>query len=237
MAKKRRRLKKQYRPYFFLLIVLLILIGIALMSLLSSFKYTDLNSYVNHTETISLDFGEGIICTEVGSYTGLFMEDGTDEAVSNVMRIVVKNTSEEDLQYAELSLVYDKEVREFSVSNLPSGESCVLLEKNRQALIESEPDDYVTEHAVFFNEAMSLMENLFEITGEDGVLNVKNISSKNVSGDVVVYYKYAVDDVYYGGITFRVRITGGIKSGEIRQIPAVHYDKESSVLSMVTCNE
>ena len=69
------------------------------------------------------------------------------------------------------------------------------------------------------------------------ILQRINAYSEDVLGDVVVYYKYAVDDVYYGGITFRVRVSGGLKSGEIRQIPAAHFDKESSVLTMVTCNE
>ena len=238
MAKRRRRLKPKNSFYLLVAVfVLLILLGVALAALNASFPYAPDYTIVDVDDDVSFDLGEGLICTDVDSYSGLFMEDGTDEPVSDVMRLVVKNTSEKDLQYAEIRFVYGAEVREFSVSNLASGASCILLEKSRQSMIEGNPDNYVAERVVFFNEAMNLMESRFEITGEDGVLNVKNISSEDVLGDVVVYYKYAVDDVYYGGITFRVRVSGGLKSGEIRQIPVAHFDKESSVLTMVTCNE
>ena len=238
MAKRRKRLKPKNSFYLLVAVfVLLILLGIALAALNASFPYVPDSTIVNVKDPVSLDLGEGLVCTDVDSYTGLFMEDGTDEPVSDVMRLVVKNTSEKDLQYAEIRFVYGAEVREFSVSNLASGASCILLEKSRQSMIEGNLDDYMAEHVVFFDEPMKLMEDQFEITGQDGVINVKNISGRDVTKDVVVYYKYAVDDVYYGGITFRVRVSGGMSAGEIRQIPAVHFDKESSVLTMVTCNE
>ncbi len=237
MAKRKRKTNSRTNIYLMMLGALMILIGIAMMNLLSSFSYVPDGSIVQLPDRLSLDFGEGLISTDAGNYSGLFMEDGTDDAVSNVMRMVVKNTSEKDLQYAELEVVYGAEVREFTVSNLPSGKSCVLLEKNRQSYIDGQPVSYTANHVVFFEESMNLMQDKFEITGEDGILNVKNISDRDISGDVVVYYKYAADDLYYGGITFRIKVSGGLKQDEIRQIPAGHFDKESSVLTMVTCNE
>lgn len=238
MAKRRRRLKP--RKSFYLLvtaIVLMILVFAAIKSLKSSFSYVQDYTIIDFQDTVSLNLAEGLVCTDTGSYTGLFMEDGTDEAVSDVMRIVLKNTSNQDLQYAEITMKYGEEIREFVVTNLPAGRSCLLLEKNRQSLPEGKPKSYAAEHIVFFDEPMRLFESQFEISGQDGVVNVKNISGRDVSGDVVVYYKYEVNGVYYGGITFRVRVTGGLKAGEIRQIPAGHFDKESSVLTMVTYNE
>lgn len=235
---KRRRLKPKKSFYLLCTVfVLLILLGFAFVALNNSFPYAPDYTIVDVKDPVSIDLGEGLVCTDVDSYTGLFMEDGSDEPVSDVMRLVVKNTADQDLQYAEIGLVYGEEVREFSVTNLGSGASCVLLEKNRQSLVNDDVSDVYVEHVVFFSESMDLMEGQFEITGQDGFLNVKNISGHDVSGDVVVYYKYAVDGVYYGGITFRVRVSGGLKDGEIRQVPAVHFDKESSVLTMVQCNE
>ena len=235
---KRRRLKPKKSFYLLCTVfVLLILLGFAFVALNNSFPYAPDYTIVDVKDPVSIDLGEGLVCTDVDSYTGLFMEDGSDEPVSDVMRLVVKNTADQDLQYAEIGLVYGEEVREFSVTNLVSGASCVLLEKNRQALVNDDMSDVYVEHVVFFSEPMDLMEGQFEITGQDGFLNVKNISGHDVSGDVVVYYKYAVDGVYYGGITFRVRVSDGLKDGEIRQVPAVHFDKESSVLTMVQCNE
>ena len=48
------------------------------------------------------------------------------------------------------------------------------------------------------------------------MLNVPNISDEDIPGDVVVYYKHASADMLYGGITYRVTISGGIKAGESR---------------------
>ena len=45
----------------------------------------------------------------------------------------------------------------------------------------------------------------------------------DISGDIYIYYKFAATDIFYGGITFRVRVEGGLKAGELRQIPAGHF--------------
>jgi hypothetical protein len=41
--------------------------------------------------------------------------------------------------------------------------------------------------------------------------------------------------MYYGGITYRIRIEGGLKAGEIRQGTAAHFNPDNSTVVFVTC--
>jgi hypothetical protein len=83
---------------------------------------------------------------------------------------------------------------------------------------------------------MPMMKETFEITGGDGYLDVKNISNADISGDIFVYYKNSASDLLYGGITYRARLSGGIKAGETMRIMTGHYHEGASRLLMVTCS-
>lgn len=188
-------------------------------------------------EFSSINLGYGLEITDVGSYTGIYMEDGSDELVSDVMMIVVQNNGESDLQLGQITVSCGEEQYAFSVTNLRAGSRAVLLEQERKP----EPDGVIVsavlENPVLFAEPMDLCAGTIEIGGLDGMLNIKNISDADISGDVYVYYKYASSDLYYGGITFRVRVEGGLKAGELRQVPAVHYDTDGCAIVQVVIVE
>lgn len=185
----------------------------------------------------AINLGYGVYLERVSSYTGIYMEDGSDELVSDVMMVIVKNTSEADLQFMNINVSYSDASYHFEVTNLPAGASAVLLERNRASAPEGTPISAAAENAVFFQEPMSPQPEVFEISGMDGALNVKNISDQDISGVIYVYYKYAVQDMYYGGITFRAKLEGTLKAGEIRQIMTNHYDPDSCEILMVTTTE
>ena len=93
--------------------------------------------------------------------------------------------------------------------------------------------DYVFQQVTIKNVAVfpqepETWEDRLKIQALDGALNVTNISGKDITGDVVIYYKNASSDILYGGITYRVTIKGGIKAGEIKQVPAAHYTAKGS---------
>lgn len=176
-----------------------------------------------------------LMVTYVGKYAGIFMEDGTDEVVSNVMMLILRNDGEKDLQLARINLHYSDYTAQFEVTNLPAGESVVLLEKNRRAF---ESADYLRAEVVnlvHFSEPMSMQKDKFEVIGGDGYVDIKNISGEDISGEVFVYYKNSATDLLYGGITYRARLSGGIRAGESMRIMTGHYHEGSSRLLMVTC--
>lgn len=180
---------------------------------------------------------QGLEIESISSYVGIYMEDGSDEVVSDVMMLILKNTGEQDVQLAQLSLVYEDFTAEFEASNIPAGERIVLLEKNRAAMPKGELQSVEMKRVVFFPEPMSLYSDQFEITGGKGYLDVKNISGEDITGLVRVFYKNASQDLLYGGITYMATLQEGIPAGETVRIFAGHYSDSSSRIVHVVFGE
>lgn len=171
----------------------------------------------------------------IGAYTGAFVEDGSNDIVSNVLMLVVDNSGEEAVQYAEITLPTENGDAKFTLSTLPAGEAVVLLEQNRMTYTGDEDATLATsDNVAFFSEPLSLHEEKLKLQILDGAINVTNISGEDISGDIVIYYKNAAADIYYGGITYRVRIEGGMKADEIKQIMASHFSDSGSKVMFVT---
>ena len=195
-----------------------------------------LSIQIDQIRELPMDLGNGLVITDIGKYTGIYMEDGTDELLSGILMMVVTNTNDVDLQYAEIELILRDGSASFSLTTLPAGASAVLLEMNRMEYDSSEPyDNAVTNHVAWFSEPLSLHEDRIQIQALDGVMNISNISDADITGDIVIYYKNCSADMFYGGITYRVRITGGLGTGEIRQIKADHFSENGSKVMFVTC--
>ena len=188
---------------------------------------------VEYVEMDPIDLGQGLIIDYVGAYTGIYMEDGSNETVTGLMMVILKNTSEKDLQLARFTLEYADFTAEFEVTNLSAGASVVTLERNRRDAA-GEPKSAKLSTVVFFQEKMALLEDKLELSGSAGTISVKNISGEDISGNIWVYYKYSATDIFYGGITFRAKITDGLKAGESTKIPAGHYNPNSVQIVCVT---
>ena len=187
------------------------------------------------TEHMENYLGKGLTLLEVGKYTGIYMEDGTDEVVSDVLMLIVSNDGDQDIQYAEITISTSGGDAKFSLSTLPVGEKIVLLEQNR--MIWSADEDYSNVKAkniAVFSEPVTLCAEQLEFQTLDGVINITNISGEDITGDITVYYKNAATDLLYGGITYRIRLEGGLKPDEIRQIMASHFTRSGSRIMFVT---
>lgn len=171
----------------------------------------------------------------IGAYTGAYVEDGSNDIVSNVLMLVVDNSGEEAVQYAEITLPTENGDAKFTLSTLPAGESVVLLEQNRMTYTGKEDASMAfSSNVAFFSEPLSLYEEKLKLQILDGAINVTNISGEDISEDIVIYYKNAAADIYYGGITYRVRIEDGLKADEIKQIMASHFSDSGSKIMFVT---
>lgn len=188
------------------------------------------------TEPQGLDLGSGILITDYIRYTGPFLEDRSDDFVSDVLAIQVTNTGEEYIQTMDILLNDGETEARFSLSTLFPGETVVVLEKNRMEYSSAPEFTQVqTSNVALFENHPGMCENQLEIQSMNGVINVTNISGEDIQGDIMVYYKNYIGGVYYGGITYRVRIQGGLKAGEIRQGSAAHFNPTNSTVVFVVC--
>jgi hypothetical protein len=182
------------------------------------------------------DLGSDVKITGYISYTGAFMEDRTDEVVTDVLAIQVTNSGEKYIQTMDITLTAGDVQAQFSLSTLFPGETVVVLEKNRMAYSTAPVFDQVETSAVaLFDDHPGMCEDKLEIQCLDGVINVTNISNEDITADILIYYKNYVSGMYYGGITYRIRIEGGLKAGEIRQGTAAHFNPDNSTVVFVTC--
>lgn len=214
---------------------ILILLGMAVIVIVTIIGIT---ASLEENENDSVyDLGNGLHIIRIESYSGEYVEDGSNQEVSNVLMIEVENKSKEPIEYAIIQMMTDDGVAEFAVSALMSGEKAVVLEKNR--MIFSQSVDYTKLNVVCpnlanFQNEISLNEDKIEVQVLEGAVNIKNISGKDINENIAVYYKNKKDGVYLGGITYRITFSGGLKKDEIKQKMAKHLYKSNSEILFVT---
>ena len=236
--------KTKQKNMRWLLIGAAALVGVAALCLLgkpeqsvapSAPEEQDAGIRIEDVQSAEVSLPHGLVLQDIGSYTGLYMEDGSNEVLSRILMITVRNDGEKTVQYAEIMLSGETETAHFSLTTLPPGQSAVLLEQNRMAYDGGrEVAEIEVNHVALFPEEPTLQEDKLKLQVQNGMLNVTNISGEDIAGDIMVYYKNASADMLYGGITYRVTVSGGLKAGEIRQIPARHLSEGGSRLMFAT---
>ena len=186
-----------------------------------------------NTDNGVVDLGVGLLVTKIGSYAGIYMEDGSDRIVSNMMMLLVKNTTGKDLQLARISVVYEDFTAEFEVTNLPAAQSVVVLEKNRHTAVEQTYKEITVRDLVYFQEPMNLLEEKLKVKGGDGYLDIENVSGEDITGTVYVYYKNSAAGMLYGGITYRAKLENGLAKGSIARVTTGHYREGYSTIVQV----
>lgn len=184
-------------------------------------------------EEFLISLGNDLYITAIENFSGVYMEDGSDEVVQGLMMLKLENRGKKALQLCNITLDFGDAQACFDATNIPAGGTAVLIERNRMAYRGDVPVDYKAENVVFMDE-FPMCEDVFKITTLDGIINVSNISDEDIVGDIYIYYKNFSGGIYYGGITYRVKIEGGLKAGEIRQLISTHYYEDASEILMVT---
>lgn len=211
---------------------ILILTIIAVVAVFGILKLTP----ANDIENIKLDAGYNLQVVEAGSYSGPFVEDATDEKVSNVMMIKVKNCGDKPIQYGEIAMTgKDGETAMFKFSTLKEGQTLTVLESTRKKYKKnSEYEKAVASNVAYFQNKLQKYTKSLEIQPLDGGLNVTNISDKDIDGEILIYFKDKEDGEVFGGITYRGRVSGGLKAGEIRQLMSSNFTAENTEVVFIT---
>ncbi len=177
------------------------------------------------------DLNEKFSVACMGTYSGTYVEDGSNEQVTDVLTIVVKNISSDLVEYGLITVDCGGETATFELSALPAGSYALVMEKNRltydNTMVLSKP---ICEQYAEPNNLITDFGNDFNVYPSDGVINIENISGRDIESDVSLFYKNYEYGLFIGGITYRARFSGGIKAGEIAQCMQQHYSLEKSAI-------
>ncbi len=152
------------------------------------------------------------------------------------LSVFVRNISEKDVQYAVLSVVCGEKTHYFTFSTLTAGSSAIITCDNAKFDEKSQYHTWKINDEIIFKEPLSVYPEVFEISGADGCISIKNISSKSIDGPIYVYYKNVEDGVFTEGTTYRISVEGLKKNEEI-QVLSAHYKKDTSLVMFVTYAE
>ena len=171
---------------------------------------------------------EELVCLQFSRYSGAFVEDGSDEAVSNVAAMLVANTGSEFLDLATVTYDAGGQTATFVVTGLPPGEKAWVLESNRMILADG-IEFRLRDCATTFRPDAVTQTDLLSVTPQGDTLTVENTSDRTLE-NVCVYYKvYHTDGNYLGGITYMLSF-GTLKPGESARKQSVHYGEDARIV-------
>lgn len=239
-------MKKKQRNKLILIMIAVLIVGVIIIALLA--RKSDTADHIEKDSSVSagtdfeetketgLDAGCSIEVTEVSSYSGPYMEDASDQEVSDVLMIKVRNTGEEAIQYAEVTLFADgKEAGLFKFSTLMPEETMMVLESGKQEYNKkAEYSQAAASNVALFQNKPKLYSDKFEVQPLDGGFNITNISDEDIKGEIVIYFKDCEGDALKGGITYRGRIEGGLGKGEIRQLMSSNFTENNTRIMFIT---
>lgn len=175
----------------------------------------------------------GMQINKIKSYSGKFVENGSDKKVSNILALEVKNTSKKDLQYGQIKLqINNKKTATFDLTNLPAGKTVTVIESTGSISYNS-GDSYKYEEATYASvDKLPMSENKVKVSTNGSDITVQNISNKDL-GTVYVYYKNTKDNSYLGGITYRAKFEN-VEKGKNYTASTSHFSDSSKIVMVDT---
>lgn len=173
---------------------------------------------------------------KLAAYSGVYIEDGSDEEIENVAAILVKNTGEEDVELARIQIETEAGKYTFQVTSLPAGASAIVMDQNKTTFTDGKIESVqatATDPAPF-----DLSEDQIEVVSSDGdEIVLKNITDRTIP-TIRVFYKFYYPDqnAYVGGITYTAAIQN-LAAGETTTIRPSHYSGEAGRIVMVRTYE
>ncbi len=173
-----------------------------------------------------------VIVSAMGSYTGKFVEDGSDEAVENICAVVIKNTGDKPIQYATVTLTAEDSIQyTFVLSTLPAGCSALVLETEKKACT-SELQTCSVSAEVTECEQLSIQEDKVKVTFDGELLHLENLTDTDFRAVYVRYKNYTAGNVYTGGITYNASFDN-VCAGESYEYDSAHFYTGGSQVLMV----
>lgn len=169
-----------------------------------------------------------LYCLEVSTYSGPFVEDGSEEEVENVAAIIVENRSEQFLDRAMITYVFGDKVAQFELTGLPSGARAVVLEKNRLTLTGKEEYTLINCDSSFKSDAVTQSGSL-KAYSSGNVLKLENTSKETYRNTCVYYKKVNSDGMFLGGITYMLSFDT-MNPGDVKEKASAHFTDDCEIV-------
>lgn len=205
-------------------LVLTILILVTLVLLGGCSMISGDNAETEQTKPVSGNLN----CVQISRFSGGFVEDGTDETVTDVAAILVENNTGKYIELATVTYQVGERTAEFRITGLPSGERCWVLEKSRMHIAPS--DELIFEDCqVSYNKNPITQPPDLAVEREGKTLTLTNTTDK-ILKNVCVYYKNRMEDgTFMGGITYAIHYED-MAPGATIQHSTVHFSEESEIV-------
>ena len=143
------------------------------------------------------------------------------------LAVVAENVSDNDVEYALLTVKTKKDTLTFNVSALLKGTKAVLLCNEP---VGADPNEvytaWQTENKVVFDNPPVMNSDKLEIRVTNGSISLKNISGEDIKSDIYIYYKDKKDDLLNGSVTYKIRVEG-IKADSQTFVKASELDENN----------
>lgn len=201
----------------------------------------EIESLTGYTEDADQKFVElpfavddiGVEIVSVGKYTGPFTDNGTNDAVEDVLAVVVRNTTDQVVSFSTFTVNYAPEkFCTFSPTNLPANQSALVFTVSEPVKYEDVKQFKITDSMSVLADGLPMIEDIVGVDFVDGQFIITNKTGDDI-GDVYVRYKNCVEgNAYLGGITFSV-VAMDMTAYETRKVDAKDFDPETSVIIAV----
>ena len=174
------------------------------------------------------DYGVRFATLATG-YDGYFIEDGSDEEVKNVLAMQFFNDSDQAIQYAEYVFRAGDKAVNFKISNLPAGQSCVVLEANRHKYDSSEVLELVSRVVAKVDALPFASDQVLLVDNNDNSVTIMNLTGETLPM-VRMFYKYFYEDqnTFLGGITYTATAEDIPAGGSVTVTPS-HFESGISM--------
>lgn len=242
MAKKKKQQEKENREMWIALaifsLIVLALICVIVIGLSSRSESTaetteaeyetpicpfEIDGFETVESKIHGAINEKLSLTCIGKYSGGYFEDSSNEAVTDVLAILVENTSDIVVEFAEIKINCGEEDAFFEIHALPAGSSALILESRRMQY--QDYMDFRSKICFGFTEADTSFAEDFQIRMEENEIEITNLSDRDLTSPITVYYKtQRQDGLFLGGIAYRAVLEGGLACGQAARLPSEHLE-------------
>ena len=164
-------------------------------------------------------------------YSGEFVEDGSDEKVKNVLALKFANNGTKAIQYGEYVFDLNGEVASFKFSNLPAGQSCLVMEAGKHAYKKKDTISLVSRVVAQVDELPFANDQILVVDNSDDTIAIMNLTDKELPSARVFYKTFDEENnSFIGGITYTAKAEKIPAGGSVTVAPSHYVSGESIVV-------